>query len=327
MPAASATEAAEPAAPASAAPAAAAPAAPPLAEGTPEPPFDLAALAQRAASCEMFFGFDDPPFRLAPDPDYLFHSPAYTRALSVLVEWLRTGPPIGLLFGEPGCGKSLLVASLARRFDYRRPVPVVIRPTRGESARDVLIEAALGRAAALHGQLPREGADPLERWREVVAELRRRNVLTIFLVDDAHRLPEANLRAFAELVDGEAARVAVRALLVGCEPLRRVVAAPPLSPHLGAACALGPLDSDEVGSYIAHRILIASGKSDPFFTQRAIELIADYSRGVPRLINVAASAALFCAFRAGRRVVTHEAVGEALRDALGVGTAPGAAPA
>jgi len=273
-------------------------------------------LAPGPGDYEAFYGFRDPPFDAAADPDYLFHSQRHWDAVSTLARWLKTGPPLAVLFGERGCGKSLIVACLARRLTYRRPVPVVVRPEAEKATLDDLVAAAIAQAPELHGAPPAEGKGALELWHDAIAQLRRRNILVAFLVDDAHTLPDELLTSLAELLDPAPAREATRVLLAGDESLRDLVAGPPLSDHLGTSCYLAPLEPEEVAAYVAHRLFSASGKRELIFTRRALELVAAYSQGVPQLINMVADAALSCAFRANRRQVSRDIVEHAIRHVL-----------
>ena len=271
----------------------------------------------RPTSYQGFYGFDDLPFRLTADPDYFFESQRHGDVLKGLSHWLTQGRPVAVLCGPPGSGKSLLLACLARQLGYRRPAPVVMRPGLEDWTLDDLILATIARAAELHGELPAQGQTPQELWHAAAAELRRRNVLVAFLIDDADTAGRGFAGELGRLLETDAARVATRIVLAGSGKLLDLVAGPPLSAHLGARCGLAPLRPDEVSAYITHRLLGASGRRDHVFTRDAVELIAAWSRGMPRLINVAADAALFCACRADLHTVDRHTVAQAIREALG----------
>jgi general secretion pathway protein A len=270
-----------------------------------------------AARVEGFFGLEGRPFGPAADPDCFFRSKQHWEALCLFAQWLRAGRPVAVLDGEPGCGKSLLLACLARQLSYRRPMPVVMRPGMEHATLDDLVMATIARAAELHGELPAAGQSPLEVWHAAAAELRRRNVLVAFLIDDADAPPLAYIAGFASLLKTPSAREATRILLAGRHRVRELVANSPLSQHLGAECRLSPLQASEVRPYVAHRLRAAAAKRDPLFTRDALQLIATYSNGVPRLINMAADAAMFCAFQASQRQVTADLVARAIREAFG----------
>ncbi len=259
-----------------------------------------------------FFGFGHPPFGLTPDPDCFFDSQAHWDALDTLVGWLKSGPPVAVLFGDMGSGKTLVVECLARRLAYRRPAAVVVRPLVDDLSLAAVVGAALGALARLYPVGAAEDGDPVRRWQGAMEHLYSSRGLVALLLDDAHGCAEADLRGLAELLDGEAARGVVRLLLAGDDSLRELVAEPPLAYHLGTSCYLAPLDAAEVAGYLAHRIVHASGRRELPFTRRAVERIAEHSGGVPTLINAIADAALLEAFRKGRHQVGRDTVEQAV---------------
>jgi len=289
----------------------------PVGVSAPAPaPLDARA-GSAAVNYDAFFEFRDRPFQLLADPDYFFHSRCHWGAYTTLLTWLSSGPPLALLTGETGCGKSLLVACLARRLSYYRPLPVVVRPGMECSSLAHLTAAAMARAAELHGALHAEGAGTFGPWLAAIAELRRRNIMVIFLIDDASATGHGYVRNLAGLLETQPALEATRILLAGDATLGKFTEDPPLLPYIGACCHLAPLELDEVAAYVVHRLRAASGHPDVVLTRSALQLIAAYSRGIPRLVNVVTDAALFSAFRVGERRVTRELVARAIRDALG----------
>jgi type II secretory pathway predicted ATPase ExeA len=273
-------------------------------------------LAQVPRDYSPFFGFRERPFGQTADPDYLFHGQCHWDALMALARWLKTGPPLAVLFGEAGCGKTLLVACLARRLAALRTPAVVIRAEPEVATPEELIAAAASRAAELGEPPPQDGQSPPETWRDTMGRLRRRNALAVFLIDDAHHMPQPALKGLAGLLEDLTAREGARLLLAGDETLREAVAVPPLCYHVGISCYLAPMDVNEVAAYVAHRLCLVSEDRNLVFTRRAVELIATYSGGVPRLVNSVADAALFYAFRSDRHQVSHDVVAQAIAEVL-----------
>ena len=66
---------------------------------------------------EKFFGIDEPPFRLTPDPRYLFLSAKHREALGHLVYGIHEGAGFVAITGEIGAGKTTLLRSLLSRAD------------------------------------------------------------------------------------------------------------------------------------------------------------------------------------------------------------------
>lgn len=299
---------------------AAAPAA--AAEAPPPPALIWQQLETSAINYSAFYGFATPPFQLAADPDYFYASPQHAGALDKLVAWLDTGPPVAALFGGRGLGKTLLLACVARRLAARQPAPVVVRPFVGSTARDHLITSAMARATELAAGFKVEGATPAERWSATVRELSQRQRPIVFLIDEAHQLPQEDRRGLVELLEGDTGAQTVRLLLVGDKSLEEYVAARELAPHLGCCLRLSPLQLNQVPAYLQHRMKAASGKDNAIFTAEALKLIADCSAGVPRDINRAAHAALSAGYCESRREIDHEIVTRVIHNTLNGAQAP-----
>ncbi|MFP4055371.1 MAG: FHA domain-containing protein [Candidatus Brocadiia bacterium] len=284
----------------------------------PAPPESEAArlLAEVPRDYGAYYGFRERPFGPTADPEYFFHSRCHWEALASLMRWVRRGPPLALLFGQTGCGKSLLLACVERRLAAQSPPPVVLRPGVPPAERDQLIMAAVARVAERCGDLACDAQAPVDLWNAALAELGGRGIRLVVLVDDAHALSAEALQAMGDLLEHPAARDNARLVLAGDETLRQVVAVPPLSYHLGVSCYLAPLSLEEVAGYVAHHLGHAAPGRRLVFTRRAVELISAYSHGVPRLINTVADAALFYACRDSRQQVSHEVVSQAIQEGL-----------
>jgi type II secretory pathway predicted ATPase ExeA len=64
------------------------------------------------------------------------------------------------------------------------------------------------------------------------------------------------------------------------------------------------LDGPETGSYIAHHLKL-SGRADTLFSDDAVALVHQVSRGLPRMVNNLAVQALIAAW-AGRKAIVDE---------------------
>jgi general secretion pathway protein A len=59
---------------------------------------------------------------------------------------------------------------------------------------------------------------------------------------------------------------------------------------------LRPLDEEETGAYVSHRLTVAGSRGDLVFTDGALSIIYDYSRGIPRRINTVCDRCLLIAY-------------------------------
>ena len=93
---------------------------------------------------EQFFGLNDPPFSLAPNPRYLFESASHGAALQQLAYAIERREPVIVMTGEIGIGKTLLCRTVLQRFDRRTFVSVINNPLLGPDDR---VPVPAGRSA------------------------------------------------------------------------------------------------------------------------------------------------------------------------------------
>src|SRR5215207_4897731 len=77
---------------------------------------------------ETFYGFRDLPFRLTPDPDYLFLSANHQEALGHLLFGINEGSGVVVITGEIGAGKTTLIRTLVRNLDAQTTVAYIFNP-------------------------------------------------------------------------------------------------------------------------------------------------------------------------------------------------------
>jgi general secretion pathway protein A len=69
-----------------------------------------------------------------------------------------------------------------------------------------------------------------------------------------------------------------------------------LNQRIGVRYYLPPLNREETSRYLYHRLEVAGGQGTIRFSPGAVRKIYTYSRGIPRLINLAADRALLAGF-------------------------------
>jgi general secretion pathway protein A len=79
-------------------------------------------------------------------------------------------------------------------------------------------------------------------------------------------------------------------------------------------CEILPLTLPETASYIAKRIRTAGGEAARLFTREAVVAIYEYTKGLPRTINVVCDNALISGFALGRQPVDRDIIVEVCRD-------------
>jgi general secretion pathway protein A len=262
---------------------------------------------------ERFFGLDEPPFRLTPDPRYFFLSQKHRDALGHLVYGIREGAGFVAITGEIGAGKTTLLRKLLREEDDATQYAYVLNPvlTGMELLQEINHELGLPIGENRREMMSHLNQFLLQRKRE------GRNV--VLVIDEAQALDGSILEQLRMLsnFETETAKL-LQIVLVGQPELRDLLLRPDLqqlNQRITVRWHLGPLDRDETAQYIEHRLSVASGGAPrKVFTQRALRRVYAATRGIPRLINLLCHRALLRAYASDRSMVTTAVVGRAIRE-------------
>jgi len=253
-----------------------------------------------------FYGFSRPPFERDLPADQLFRAPALDE-LHARLCYLADTRGIGLLYSEPGCGKT---TALRRLKDALHP----------DQVRLVYLHDTSVNAADLYRQLAMAlGIEP--RWRrsmtfravqEEIARLASERRLTVLLIiDEAHRLRPDVLAELPMLTNFDMDSGARLALLlcgqVGLRQRLRMAELEPLTQRITVRFALRGLDREGTKLYLEHRLRIA-GLDRPVFSEPAIEAIFNASQGVFRRIDGLSHHALTAGAAARARIVDADHV-------------------
>ncbi len=251
-----------------------------------------------------FFGLNEKPFSITPDPRYLFMSERHGEALAHLVYGVTESGGFVQLTGEVGTGKTTLVRTLLlNRMPENADVAVVLNPQLS------VLEFLATICEELHIDVPhnkgsiKAQTDALNRHLlKAHAEGRR----TILVVDEAQNLSPAVLEQVRLLTNLETAKQKLlQIILIGQPELRELLARNDLrqlAQRITGRYHLEPLSRDETAQYIEHRLKVAGAVGEVFDSGAKKETFR-LSQGVPRLINVICDRALLGAYsRESRRV-------------------------
>lgn len=240
-----------------------------------------------------FFGMKVRPFGKTPNPTFLYESGQHREALARL-EYAVDEKDLALLVGDVGSGKTTLSRALIDRVGDTRPIVLLINPLLSPSQLLRSIASGLG----LEPKYFRN--DLLDQIYTRLYELYEEGREPVVIIDEAQLIPkkatfeEIRLLTNFQLDDQNLLTV----ILIGQPELDERLAHRAyraLRQRIGIRYTLGSLGEAETIDYIAHRIRIAGGESNPF-TIEAMKAIHRFSEGVPRLINTLATTALLDAF-------------------------------
>jgi general secretion pathway protein A len=261
-----------------------------------------------------FFGLNEKPFSITPDPRYLYMSERHAEALAHLIYGVRESGGFIQLTGEVGTGKTTLVRSLLQQLPEFADVAVVLN---SQLSRVEFLGAI---CEELHIELP-EQRNSIKALTDVLNSYllhnHSRGRRTILIVDEAQNLRPEVLEQVRLLTNLETAKQKLlQIILIGQPELREQLARNDmrqLAQRITGRYHLEPLSSDETSAYVDHRLKVA-GAIGPIFTPAAKRMLFRHSGGVPRMINVIADRALLGGYTGEMQQITPQLVHEAVRE-------------
>ena len=268
-----------------------------------------------------FFGLQQEPFSIAPDPRFLYMSDKHREALQLLGYGLTRGASFVLLTGEIGAGKTTVWRRFLEELPSNYDVASVVNPKLDTNAllarvfEDLNVELpADGKAVdlidALHGHL-------------LLAHAQGRR--TLIVIDEAQALSNEVLEQLRLLTNLDSSGRKLQVMLIGQPELRQMLQQPqlePLAQRVIARYHLPALSESETAGYIAHRLAVAGLKGPMPFDGESLGLIHQLCHGVPRRINVICDRAMSNAQAAGSRRVDRHAVERAAEQVYGAKSVP-----
>jgi putative secretion ATPase (PEP-CTERM system associated) len=260
-----------------------------------------------------FFGLREKPFDLLPNPDFLYPSRAHKRALTYLTHGIKERAGFILLTGEVGSGKTTLIRNMIRS-QLRDSVLSKVFNTRVDSQQLLMqINGDFG--------LETDGKDKSTLLRELndfLIEQYAHRRQAVLIIDEAQNLPAEILEEVRMLSNLETDRdKLLQIILVGQPELRDILSGPglmQLRQRIQINCHLQPLSSTEVREYITFRLEKAGNRDALSFSDDAVEALATYSRGIPRLINILCDYVMIDAYSAQIKDIDGKTVHELAAD-------------
>ena len=259
------------------------------------------------------FKLKEQPFRLTPDPDFLYWSKQHARAKAYMEStiWLADG--FVVITGDIGSGKTTLLQSFLAELD-------------DDVVYAVVSQTQLTPTQFLQSVLTEFGFKPFDKHKVELLDMINMFLIeqysngkkVVLIVDEAQNLTKKVLEEIRLLSGIETHKEKVLRIILAGQPelkdtlearkLKQLVQRIRLRFHIGA------LDSREMSEYIVHRLNVAGRESDDLFDDSTFEIIYRYSGGVPRLINTLCDTALLCAFADEKETVNADDIMSAVAE-------------
>ena len=262
---------------------------------------------------ENFFGFKEKPFKLVPNPDYLFLSKSHEEALAHLNYAMSQGDGFVEITGEVGTGKTTLCRCFLENLDDDAIAAYIFNPRLGPRQLIKTINDELG--IKYKTDNTKDLIDNLNRFL-MLQKTRRKKV--ILLIDEAQNLNKNVLEQLRLLSNLETNKEKLmQIILVGQPELSDMLDSYELR-QLGQRITLryhlSPLSPKECIDYIQYRLSKASQKSGLIFDRSAYRPIYKYSRGIPRVINITCDRVLLTAFGLNKRKISGSIAKDSIKE-------------
>ena len=259
------------------------------------------------------FKLHELPFRLSPDPQFLYLSKQHARAKAYMESTIWFTDGFVVITGEIGAGKTTLIETFLR-----------------ELTADVVVaqisQTQLSPTAFLQTVLVQFGFSPFEMKKpEVLATLNQflteqhvngRKVLLI--VDEAQNLSYRVLEEIRMLSGIETTKEKVlRIILVGQPELNEKLNSKELvqlTQRVRLRFHLLALSAPETSSYIDHRLEVAGSQGRRIFAEDTYNVVFKYTGGVPRLVNTLCDTSMMAAFGRDSEIVAMQDLESAIHE-------------
>lgn len=258
---------------------------------------------------EDYFGLEKLPFPKAATAGSLYKNHAHSVALNKLLLALRRGCP-ALVTARSGCGKSTLMNLFSQSLDAANYQVVVTSLTTSQPFSFI---GGLCMSMGLRGQRFKG-----ETMAALLMHLRAHTKHTVFIIDEAHALPDDSLEDLRLMTTDNLDRPSPFSLILAGQPLLRERLKEPqhyaLWQRLAVRIQLSPLAEQEVKPFIDTHIKAAGAQNNNIFDAKCFPLIFHHSQGLHRLVQNIAFESMLSAMTMKKEKIDTDAVDQAVID-------------
>ncbi len=260
-----------------------------------------------------FYGFQESPFNMTPNPRFFFSSDKHAEALDSLVYAISERKGFVVITGEIGSGKTTVCRTLLNRLDAKTQTALVTNThLSGKDLLSVILEDlevdyTSGSKSKLLSRLNTYLIDQLRKDQNVVLIIDEAQNLTPSVLEEVRML--SNLETETEKL--------IQIVLMGQPELKKKLSLSKLEQlrqRISVFYHLSPLTAKETKEYILHRLKIASGSDRKYFTDGVLYLVYGFSKGVPRLVNQICDSALLSGYINEAKMIDEKIMNEVIAD-------------
>jgi general secretion pathway protein A len=262
-----------------------------------------------------FYGFLEKPFEITPDPKFLYLTSSHRKAMDAMMKGIKSRQGFISIIGEVGTGKTTLIYYLLTSLDDKVKTVFIFHPS---ITFEELLEIILReRYIEVTGK---DKKNLLQHLVEYLSHIGSDETVAV-IIDEAQHLSKETLQELEQLSDlGPLASGRLQIVFVGQPELKNMLNSPNLqilNQRIKIKREIMTLTAEESREYIEHRLKLVGSSTSKMFTPKAISIIIEHAKGIPRVINIVCDNALLNGFSESKKIIDEKIIREVIKNLEG----------
>jgi type II secretory pathway predicted ATPase ExeA len=257
-----------------------------------------------------FYEFSGKPFEITPDPKFLYLTSSHHQALKAMIKGIESRQGFISITGEVGTGKTTLIQSLLTSLDDKVKTAFIFHPS---ITFEELLEIILREL-----YLEVTGKDKETLLNQLVEYLLHigNDEIVAVIIDEAQHLSIETLQELGKLSDlWFLTSWRLQIIFVGQPEFENILNSPSLkilNQRMRIRHEIMNMTAEESRGYIEHRLKLVGSSTSKTFTPKAISIIIEHSKGIPRVINIVCDNALLNGFSESKKIIDEKIIREVI---------------
>ena len=260
------------------------------------------------------FGLERPPFKITPDTSLFYEGGNRGAALEAVKYSILQGEGIIKVVGEVGSGKTML----CRMLEIRLPKYVDIIYLANPSLSPEKILHVIAMEMKLDVDQSDDKSKVMQVLQDHLLDIHSKGRQAVVFIEEAQGMPLETLEEIRLLSNLETDHFKMLQIVLFGQPeldenlAKREIRQ--LKERISHHLSLDIFEKKDIQSYLNFRLRAAGFKGADLFSTRHASVIAKYSRGLTRRINILADKTLLAAFADDNELITPKYIKRAAKD-------------